>query len=60
MVSGNASVGHVNPLSIKAGVEITIKSSVAFNWFGIAIENSIPIHIEANVNSVAKTSIGKL
>ena len=31
IASGNASVGQVNPLSIKAGVEITIKSSVAFN-----------------------------
>src|SRR5690554_5935031 len=57
---GMASVGQVNPLKIKAGVEMTISSSVAFNWFGMATENNIPIIIDAKVSSKVNTSIGKL
>ena len=57
---GIASVGQVKPLKMKAGVEMTINNSVAFNWLGMAMENNIPTQIEAKVKSKVNTNIGRL
>jgi hypothetical protein len=48
-------LGQVNPLKIKLGVAITIKISVAFNWFGTRMLTKTPMKETEITNTLPQT-----